>query len=148
MSMATKKPKAKKGTAKKPTKATTKATAKAKATQRPKAPTPINAMPRKPPPAGVMIWHNPVPPHWFDQPPDYRGFRVYKEASATADGMMVCDCGWAPWIGPHYRPKAKPGGTTWWTEGHRAKSTSWADDAAADLEAKMAEHGLPIPQRR
>lgn len=66
-------------------------------------PLPAFSVPRKPAAPGNVIWHNPVTPASVDQPNAVNGFRVY--VGPTESKKIPCLCGWAPWIGEHYRIK-------------------------------------------
>jgi hypothetical protein len=50
-------------------------------------------------PAGKILIHNNVVPA---RRINTRGFRIWF-ASPDSNKYVVCDCGWAPELGPHYR---------------------------------------------
>ena len=52
---------------------------------------------------GDVLVHNHVRPEGFlpDTPPGTDGFRAWTQA--RDDRLALCDCGWAPAVGPHYR---------------------------------------------
>ncbi len=51
-------------------------------------------------PAGHVLVHNSVRPYPGRGHPD--GFHVWPSPPDTPD-LVVCDCGFAPKLGPHYR---------------------------------------------
>lgn len=52
-------------------------------------------------PAGWILVHNPVRPRRKNQSPNADGFRCW--LTAPDSKYEVCDCGWAPQMGEHFR---------------------------------------------
>ena len=51
-------------------------------------------------PAGKLLVHNNVVPA---KRIGSRGFRIWYVSAANSGEYVVCDCGWAPELGAHYR---------------------------------------------
>lgn len=50
-------------------------------------------------PVGMIVWHNHVQP---TRSLGSRGFRAWVD-EPDPEKFVVCDCGWAPELGTHYR---------------------------------------------
>jgi hypothetical protein len=63
----------------------------------------ITYVPARPPKDGKVIVHNHVHPENFHRryEPGLRGFRAW--LSEPGPNLVLCDCGWAPKAGDHYR---------------------------------------------
>jgi hypothetical protein len=60
----------------------------------------------KAPPAGQILAHNAVPPASAQTKQGAKGFRFF--AVAPSGLWVVCDCGWRPDLGAHYRAFPSP----------------------------------------